>query len=58
MYSDGQVLGSAVTSGAAVTALPLTSGNSIFQTILVATAVVAFTVLAVRVVKLIAVKKA
>lgn len=52
MYNDGQVLGAATTTGVTVAALPLTSGNSIFQTVLIATAVVAFTILVVRVVKL------
>lgn len=52
MYSDGQVLGAATTTGATVAALPLTAGGSIFQSILIATAIVAFTVLVVRIVKL------
>lgn len=52
MYNDGQVLGASTTTGTAVAALPLTSGNSIFQIVLIATAVVAFTVLVVRIVKL------
>lgn len=58
MYSDGQVLGASTTTGAAVIALPLTSGNTIFQSILIATAVVALTVLLVRIVKLAAAKHA
>lgn len=52
MYTDGQVLGASTTTGVAVTALPLTSGNSVFQTILVATIVMAAIVLVVRIVKL------
>lgn len=52
MYNDGQVLGAATTTTGAVVALPLTSGNSVFQTILIATAIVAATVLVVRIVRL------
>jgi hypothetical protein len=52
MYNDGQVLGAATTTSVAVVALPLTSGNSIFQSIIFATAIVALTILIVRIVKL------
>ncbi len=52
MYNNPQVLGAATTTGGTVAALPLTSGNSVFQTILIATALVAFTVLVVRIVKI------
>jgi len=52
MYNDGQVLGAGTTTGITVAALPLTSGNSIFQYILIATAIVAATVLLVRIVKI------
>jgi hypothetical protein len=54
MYVNGQVLGAATTTGATVAALPLTSGNTIFQLVLIATAAVAFTVLIVRIIKLVA----
>jgi len=52
MYSDGQVLGASTTTGAAVIALPLTSGNSIFQSILIATIAIALAILLVRIVKM------
>ena len=52
MYTDGQVLGASTVTGAAVTALPLTSGNTVFQSLLVATIVMAVIVLAVRIAKL------
>ena len=52
MYSDGQVLGASTTTGAAVIALPLTSGNSSFQSIVIATVFVAAMILIVRIVKL------
>lgn len=57
MYSDGQVLGASITTGATVAALPLTSGDTIFQTILIATAAIAFTTLVVRIIKLITAKR-
>lgn len=57
MYNDGQVLGAATTTGGAVAALPLTAGNSVFQVILIAVAIVAATVLVVRIVKLSAARK-
>lgn len=53
MYDDGQVLGASTTAGVAVTSLPLTSGNSVFQSILIAIAIIAFAVLMVRIAKLI-----
>lgn len=52
MYNDGQVLGAATTTGGVVAALPLTSGNSVFHSILLATAAVAVVVLIVRIIKL------
>lgn len=52
MYNDGQVLGAATTTSVAVVALPLTSGNSVFQSIVIATIIVAITILIVRIVKL------
>lgn len=58
MYDDGQVLGASTTLGASVTSLPLTSGNSAFQAILIAIAIVAFAVLAVRITKLVIAKRA
>lgn len=58
MYNDGQVLGASTTAGATVAALPLTSGNTIFQTILFATAFIALTVLAVRIAKIATTKRA
>lgn len=57
MYSDGQVLGASITTGATVAALPLTSGDTIFQVILIATAAIAFTTLVVRIIKLITTKR-
>ncbi len=58
MYNDGQVLGTAVTTTGAVAALPLTAGNTVFQTILIAVAVVAATVLVVRIIRLTAERQA
>lgn len=52
MYNDGQVLGAATTATGAVAALPLTSGGSIFQSIVIATLIVAVTILIVRIAKL------
>lgn len=54
MYIDGQVLGASITATgtATVAALPMTAGNSVFQTILFATAAVATIVLIVRIVRL------
>lgn len=58
MYSDGQVLGASTTTGATAIALPLASGNVIFQSVLIATAIVAIVILAVRIIKLIVIKRA
>lgn len=58
MYSDGQVLGASTTVGGTVAALPLTSGNAIFQSILIATAALALAILIVRIMKIAAAKRA
>lgn len=61
MYSHGQLVSasaSTITGGVAVIALPLTSSNLIFQSILVATAMVALATVVVRIVKLITIKRA
>ncbi|MGE5327737.1 MAG: hypothetical protein ACM3KH_00200 [Thiobacillus sp.] len=57
MYSSGTTLGAGAAGGAAVAALPLTSGNGIFQTLLIATAMLAATIILVRVAKVISQKE-
>ena len=58
MYSDGQVLGASTAGLTAVSSLPLTSSNTTFQLILVAIAAVALTILVVRTIKLVVIKRA
>lgn len=52
MYNDGQLMGAATTATGAVVALPLTSGGSPFQWIIIATLTVAAMVIAARLIKL------
>lgn len=52
MYTDGQVLGASTTTGLAVATLPLTAGNTVLQTLLVGTIIMAVAVLAVRIVRI------
>ena len=58
MYNDGQILGASIPPAGAVAVLPFTSGNTAFQLVLLAVVVISVAVIAVRLYRLNAERKA